>query len=172
MHFLKSLPFFVFPAFVLANPRAAPYPLPAPMPDLAHTPVLIERQLDLSNLTGFLGSLTGSIQAIESLLSPTSIENIEVVVDGLSLVLGNGTAQELKTLLNTVGGLVTPSFISSVGSLLTPALITNVTDILGNAHDLLTPTFVSETKELIGDVAPLVSAISQVISVLLSAVLG
>jgi hypothetical protein len=46
--------------------------------------------------------------------------------------------------------------LSSVSGLLTPALITNVTDILGNAHDLLTPTFVSETTGLINDVAPVI----------------
>jgi len=172
MHFIKSLAVLLLPAFVLASPNPNPEPSLIAS-DALKTRMLMERQsLDLGNLTGLLGSLTGSIQAIETLLSPTSLDNIEIVVDNLALLLGNGTSTELKSVLTAVGGVLSGNLLTQVESLLTPALLTNVTDILGNAHDLLTPTFVSQTTELIGDVAPLVSAISQVISVLLSAVLG
>jgi len=144
---------------------------------------LAARQLDLSGLTGFLANLTSSFGALESLLSPTSLNDIESVVTNLAFVLDSPTSKQLKDVLNTVDSLLTsdsitsllkelPTLLGSVSGLLTPALITNVTDILGNAHDLLTPTFVSETKGLINDVAPLVSAVAQVISALLSAVFG
>jgi len=169
MLFIKSLALLLLPTYVLASPAANPE---ADVP----TAVLLERQgLDLGNLTGLLGSLTGSIQAIESLLAPSSLNNIEAVVtvchfrklnfdilirlsankiQDLADLLGNGTAGETKSLITAAGGLLSGNLITQIEGLLTPQLITNLTDILGNAHDLLTPTFVSQTTELIGDVAP------------------
>lgn len=158
---------------------------------------LAARQLDLGGLENFLANLTASFSALEALLSVQSLNNIESVVTNLAYVLDDPTSKQLKDVVNVADGLLTspaitnltselpsllsaispllkdlPTLIGSVSGLLTPALITNVTDILSGAHSLLTPTFVSETTELINDVAPLVSAIAQVISALLSAVFG
>jgi len=144
---------------------------------------LVDRQISSSNLTDFLGELTASLGAIKTLLSSQSLDNIENVVTDLSTLFAAPTTNQTKALIGTASDLLggdtvsnllqsLPGLLNSVGGLLTPALFTNITDIVGGAHDLLTPTFVSETKELINDVAPLVAAISQVISALLSAVIG
>ena len=80
-------------------------------------------------------------------------------------MLKDPTPTQLVSIVNTASGLLgsdavsslikqLPTLLSSVSGILTPALITNVTDIIGNAHDLLTAKFVSETSGLINDVAP------------------
>lgn len=158
---------------------------------------LLERQTDLSSL---LGQLTSSLKGIQDLLSADSLANIKEVVTDLADLLKAPTTNQTKALIGTasdllggdsVGKLIDslPTLLDSIGGLVTPALITNVTDLIGNAHELLTPTLVSQAKGLINDIAPvsylimlfklmisntlqLVSAISQVISTLLSAVLG
>lgn len=78
MLFIKSLALLLLPTYVIASPAANPEANAEA--NVVPTAVLLERQLDLGNLTGLLGSLTGSIQAIESLLAPSSLNNIEAVV--------------------------------------------------------------------------------------------
>jgi len=174
----------------VANGMSARNPLPAPAPiddsplsNLEIRQLLNERQLDLSDLSGLLANLSASFQGIASLLSPDSINNIKIVVDNLANVLGSPTDTQLKSLVGTASSLLgsdavsnlikqLPTLLGSVSGLLTPTLITNVTDILGAAHILLTDQFATETVGLVNDIAPLVSAIAQVISALLSAVFG
>ncbi|KAL4891828.1 hypothetical protein BDV59DRAFT_203100 [Aspergillus ambiguus] len=174
MKFFKFLPLALLPITAYAVPTAEPEPNAIDF----HT--LNERALDLSSL---LGDLTQSLGAIQDLLSPDSLNNINTLVTNAALLLSQPTANQTKSLIGTASDLLgsdtlgnlldqLPTLLDSVSGLATPALITNVTDLLGNAHDLLTPQFVSNTKGLINDVAPLVSAISQVISALLSSILG
>jgi hypothetical protein len=201
MLFFKLFPIALFlPAFLLASPTAIPKAVPEtlPSPEIAQINQLLERQT--TSLTTILSDLTSSLGAIEQLLSAQSLNNIEAVVTDLSTLFADPTTNQTKALINTASGLLDspavgsliqqlPSLLSSVSGLLTPALITNLTDILGAAHILLTPQFATETAGLINDVAPVslrlrikgpncanstqsVFAISQVISTLLSAVLG
>jgi hypothetical protein len=201
MLFSKLFPFaLVLPAFLLASPAAIPKAVPEtlPSPEIAQINQLLERQT--TSLTTILSDLTSSLGAIEQLLSAQSLNNIEAVVTDLSTLFADPTTNQTKALINTASGLLDspavgnliqqlPNLLGSVSGLLTPDLITNLTDILGAAHILLTPQFATETTGLINDVAPvslplrlkgsnranstqLVSAISQVISTLLSAVLG
>jgi hypothetical protein len=201
MLFSKLIPIaLVLPAFLLASPAAIPAPVPEtlPSPEIAQINQILERQT--TSLTTILSDLTSSLGAIEQLLSAQSLNNIEAVVTDLSTLLSAPTTNQTKALLGTASDLLDspavsslisqlPNLLGSVSGLLTPALITNLTDILGAAHILLTPQFATETAGLINDVAPvslqlrpkglnranssqLVSAISQVISTLLSAVLG
>lgn len=160
-----------------------PEPMSQASVEMEMASLIAARQLDLGNLSGLLSNLTSSFGAISQLLSPTSLGNINEVVSDLSALLKAPTTSDLKKLLKTASDLLNsdsfssliqslPTLIGSVTGLLTPKLITNVTDILGGAHDLLSPQFISQTKGLIADVAPLVSAISQVISALLAAVFG
>jgi hypothetical protein len=162
MHFSKFFSLaLVLPTMVLTSPSPAPESPVTSDTELAH--LIMERQT--SSLTSLLSALTSSIGAIETLLSAQSLDNIEAVVTDLSTLLATPTTNQTKALINTASDLLgsdsvtsllneLPTLLSSVSGLVTPALITNLTDILGNAHDLLTPTFVSETKGLIADVAP------------------
>jgi hypothetical protein len=170
----------VLPAMVMAIPGPGPLPNAAPdaltgraplaraSADLGLEALITARQLDLGNLGGLLANLSQSFQAIESLLSPTSLGNIQEVVNDLAALLKSPTPEQAKSLLGTASDLLSsneisgllkslPSLLSSVQGLITPALITNATDILGNAHQLLTPDFVSQTKGLIADIAPVSS---------------
>jgi len=162
---------------------AAPQPMARAASDMELAALLEARQLDLGNLSGLLSNLTASFGAISELLSPDSLANINTVVTQLAYALATPSADQLKGILATASDLLgsdaikklidqLPDLLGSISGLLTPTLITNVTDILGGAHTLLTPDFVSNTKGLINDIAPLVSAIAQVISALLSAVFG
>ncbi|KAL5363580.1 hypothetical protein BJX96DRAFT_178195 [Aspergillus floccosus] len=174
MKFFKFLPLALLPITTYAIPAAEP------VPDAVDINLLAERALDLS---GLLGDLTESLGAVKDLLSPDSLSNINTLVTNAAFLLAQPTANQTKSLIGTASDLLgsdtlenlldqLPTLLDSVGGLVTPALITNVTDLLGNAHDLLTPQFVSNTKGLINDVAPLVSAMSQVISAFLSSILG
>jgi len=112
------------------------------------------------DLTGLLGQLPDLLNAFGKLLNDDFLNDVHSVVTQAAYLLGGDTAKEAKTLLSTASSLLTPGLINELGGL------------LNNANNLLTPKLVRQTKGLINNVAPLVSAISQVISVLLSALLG
>lgn len=65
-----------------------------------------------------------------------------------------------------------PSLLSSVSGLLNKETLNKITTLLDNAAILLTKEFSTNVKNLINDVAPLVSAVAQVISALLGSLLG
>lgn len=65
-----------------------------------------------------------------------------------------------------------PSLLSSVSGLLNKETLNKITTLLDNAALLLTKEFATNTKDLINSIAPLVSAVSQVISALLGSLLG
>jgi hypothetical protein len=199
MRLFSLLPVFGLPAISFAFPNAdagaepnviprAPVALPdSEVYDLLSRD-LIARQLDLSNLTSLLGSLSGTITGVEQLLSSNSLNNIESVVNNLAYLLAEPTTNQTKSLIDTASNLLSGSLFSQVEALLTPQTVTDIGNLLTNANNLLTPTFVNETVTLIGDVAPvsdelmirnqmvntiqLVSAVTQIISVLISSILG
>ncbi len=157
------------PAVLMANPAPAGNVFDAR--DLSDIELrslheLFDRQaINTTGLIGLLTSVTQSLAGIEQLLSPSGISNINEVVTDLAVLLKAPTTDQTKSLLGTVSNLLSsseisqlisglPAILSSVSGLLTLALVTNVTDILSGAHDLLTPTFVSETKGLVTDFAP------------------
>lgn len=165
MRLFSLLPLTLLPVLSLgvynAEPEAEPKvaaraPIGHPDPELYESVArdLIARQIDLSNLSGILSSLSGTISGLESLLTPTSLNNIEVVVTNLALLLAEPTANQTKSLIGTASDLLSGSLFTQLEPLLTPQTITEIGDLLTNANNLLTPTFVNETVTLIGDVAP------------------
>lgn len=152
-------------ALVRRAPEGISHPMARAASEMELAALIEARQLDLSSLSGLLSNLTASFGSISQLLSPDSLKNINTVITQLAFVLATPTADQLKSLLTTVSDLLgsdsvkglldsLPTLLGSVSGLLTPALITNVTDVLGGAHDLLTKDFVSNTKGLINDIAP------------------
>ncbi|KAH8422473.1 uncharacterized protein LDX57_000226 [Aspergillus melleus] len=186
MKFFKFFPLAILPFTALAIPAPdAVSKTPGELADFQLANALVARQnnANLSNLGDLLGDLTKSLGSVKELLSSESLNNIQTIVTDLSYLLKQPTAKETKELIGTVSSLLNskglknlidqlPDLLNDVGGLVTPQLINNVTDLLGNAHDLLDKEFVGNTKGLINDVAPLVSAISQVITALLSSILG
>ncbi|OCL15457.1 hypothetical protein AOQ84DRAFT_370350 [Glonium stellatum] len=76
-------------------------------------------------------------------------------------------ALDLSSLLGNLTG-----SLGSLTTLLNPAVIGAIAPLVTNANELLSPPFVNQTRELIGDVAPLVSAVAQLITSLLGSILG
>lgn len=123
---------------------------------------LIERELDLK---GLLGDASSSLAATKELLSEESLDNVQSIVNDLSYLLRAPTSQEIKDLVNGTSNMLAsdsvsnllgdlPSFLESAKPLMSPKSISKLTDILDNAHALLTPEFVRNTQELVNDVTP------------------
>ncbi|KAL1960769.1 hypothetical protein VTO42DRAFT_6599 [Malbranchea cinnamomea] len=83
--------------------------------------------------------------------------------DGASISGLGGLIDLIQDLLRSIGPIL---------DLLNPETFKQIQSVLKNANDLLTPDFVEHVKGLVGDVAPLVSAVAQLISALLGAILG
>ncbi|OCK79489.1 hypothetical protein K432DRAFT_443856 [Lepidopterella palustris CBS 459.81] len=171
MKFFRYLTAALLPVFAFATPSLI---------QLAAEPNQVQpRAPATSDITSLLGNIIPDIQALTSLHDPTVISDIKVVVVGLATVFSGDTANQTKTLISEASGLLTPDLVKSVSgllpsvtSLLTSDTIKEIGTLLTNANNLLTDKFVSQVTELINDVAPLVSAVAQVITTLISAVLG
>jgi hypothetical protein len=159
MQLFKFFSLALLPVLTIASPA----PEAATSPNNVALVHLYERQENI--LTGILNDLKETFGAIQELLDAQTLGNIESVVTNLAYFLAEPTTNQTKSVINTASSLLgspaigeligsLPGLLDSVGGLLTPALITNVTDILGGAHDLLTPQFIGQTKGLIADVAP------------------
>ncbi|KFY75644.1 hypothetical protein V499_04403 [Pseudogymnoascus sp. VKM F-103] len=164
MRFFSFVPLLVLAPFAFASPAVQGSQAEAAAP------------LDLTNravdLSGLLGTLTQDLGAITSLLKPATFTNIESVITHLALLLDDKTTNQTKSLLNTASTLLAGPLLPSLTSLITPDFITKISGLINNANNLLTPTFVKQTTGLINDVAPLISAVAQLIGGLLSAILG
>ncbi|KAL4863446.1 hypothetical protein BDV12DRAFT_189649 [Aspergillus spectabilis] len=183
MKFFQYLTAALLPVTVLAIPAAEPGPKAAAVPATISVDdynVLVQRQLDLG---GIIGDLTDALGSIKELLSSESLNNINVVVTQAAALLKDPTTNQIKSLVGTAADLLggeaignlleqLPALLESVGGLINKELITKLTTLLDNASILLTKEFAENTRNLINDIAPLVSAIAQVISALLSAILG
>ncbi|KAL4804139.1 hypothetical protein BDV18DRAFT_162547 [Aspergillus unguis] len=185
MKFFTYLTAALLPFTALAIPAAEPIPesnaaaVPAAITaEDFHT--LMKRETDLG---GLIGDLTDSLGAIKDLLSTESLNNINTIVIKLASLLNDPTTKQIKSLVQTaadllggdaVGDLIDslPGLLSSVSGLLTKDTINKISTLLNNAALLLTEDFANNTRNLINDIAPLVSAVSQVISALLGALLG
>ncbi|KAL2869092.1 uncharacterized protein BJX67DRAFT_379570 [Aspergillus lucknowensis] len=142
--------------------------------------VLVQRQEDLG---GIIGDLTETLDAIKELLSTESLNNINTVVTQAATLLKDPTTKQIKSLVQTaaellggeaIGNLLDklPSLLESVSGLLNKETLNKLITLLDNAAILLTKEFAENTRDLINDIAPLVSAIAQVISALLGTILG
>lgn len=156
--------------------------------------------LNSFNLSGLISNLGGILGGVTELLSPESLRNIDTLITSGAQLLNSNNTAVISDLIGTVASLLTPELLQSIQGLLSPenidsiqGLLSNILNgdliqqvegllnagtvsdlrsIVSNAADLLTEQFVSQTKGLIGDVAPLVSAVTQIISVLISSILG
>ncbi|PSN63659.1 hypothetical protein BS50DRAFT_637038 [Corynespora cassiicola Philippines] len=182
------------------SPEALPVPA-SPVQRSPDKALLAPRQEESSAPAGLgdlLGNILPALRAVGTLLNAETIENIKTTIDGLAELLGGGRAGRTGSLLDQVGGLlnedlinslneilpsvgqllttdninVISSLLSSAGGLLSEENIGKIESLVTNANSLLTENFVRQTVGLINDVAPLVSAISQIITTLIQAVLG
>ncbi|KFX93067.1 hypothetical protein O988_07006 [Pseudogymnoascus sp. VKM F-3808] len=151
--------------FAIATPTAADSQAAA----AAATFELSDRATDLS---GLIGTLTKDLGAITNLLKPQTFTNIESILTHFAYIFDDKTSNQTKSLLNTADGLLSGPLLPAITGLITPDFIKKVSGLINNANNLLTPTFVKQTTGLINDVAPLISAVAQLIGGLLSAILG
>ncbi|KAH7368413.1 hypothetical protein B0T11DRAFT_349941 [Plectosphaerella cucumerina] len=102
------------------------------------------------------------------------LEGIGPLLDGVGPLLeGIGPLlEEIGPLLSQIGELDLGGLVSAVSGLLTPETIKTIGDLLNNASRLLTREFVDQISQLIADVAPLVSAVAQFVTALITALLG
>ncbi|KAL4799192.1 hypothetical protein BDV19DRAFT_385442 [Aspergillus venezuelensis] len=183
MKFFQYFTAALLPVTVFAIPAAEPEAKAVAEPATISTEdfhALMKRQ---SNLTDLIGDLTDSLGAVKELLSTESLNNINIVVTQLAALLSDPTTKQIKNLVqtaadllgsDTVGNLLDqlPALLDSVGGLLTEETLNKITTLLDNAALLLTKEFAENTRNLVNDIAPLVSAVAQVISALLGALLG
>ncbi|KFY24483.1 hypothetical protein V493_05212 [Pseudogymnoascus sp. VKM F-4281 (FW-2241)] len=164
MRFFSFVPLLVLAPFAFASPTAGS------QSDVADAPMeLTERATDLS---GLIGTLTKDLGAITSLLNPQTFRNIETIVTNVAFLLDDKTTNQTKALIGTADSLLSGPLLGSITGLVTPDFIKKISGLINNANNLLTPTFVKQTTGLINDVAPLISAVAQLIGGLLSAILG
>ncbi|KFY93205.1 hypothetical protein V500_03818 [Pseudogymnoascus sp. VKM F-4518 (FW-2643)] len=164
MRFFSFVPLLVLAPFAFASPTASSEAVVADAPF-----ELADRATDLS---GLIGTLTSDLGAITSLLKPQTFKNIESVLTHLALLLDDKTTNQTKALIGTADSLLSGPLLSSLSGLLTTDFISKISGLINNANNLLTPAFVKQTTGLINDVAPLISAVAQLIGGLLSAILG
>lgn len=84
---------------------------------------------------GLLSDLPTILDGVKDLLSKDTIDDLQTIVKGGATLLGGDTPKNLQNLLSSQN-------------------IDKLQDIVNNAHTLLTPNFVNETSELIGDAQP------------------
>ncbi|KFY09081.1 hypothetical protein V492_05640 [Pseudogymnoascus sp. VKM F-4246] len=166
MRFFSFVPLLVLAPFAFASPAAAAGSEAA----VADAPFELDgRAVDLS---GLLGTLTDDLGAITQLLKPQTFKNIDTVLTHLALLLDDKTTNQTKGLIATADSLLSGPLLPSITGLITPEFIKKITALINNASNLLTESFVKQTVGLINDVAPLISAVAQLIGGLLSAILG
>ncbi|KAK2809861.1 hypothetical protein FQN50_003502 [Emmonsiellopsis sp. PD_5] len=83
-----------------------------------------------------------------------------------------GSVGEIAKLLNPETFKAIQTLLKNGASLLDDEGSKKAKNLVNNANNLLTPEFVSQTKGLIADVAPLVGAVAQLISAVISSLLG
>ncbi|KAF5858600.1 hypothetical protein ETB97_003993 [Aspergillus alliaceus] len=108
----------------LANP--APEPMAAPIPQPAG---------------GLLTELPSLLSGLSELLSPETLDNLQIIVKGGAVLLGGDTPSNLKKLVSSQN-------------------VNKLQHIIDNGGALLTPRFVNQTTMLVEDATPLVSGIS------------
>lgn len=84
---------------------------------------------------GLLEDLPDIVDNVKDLLNQETIDDLQTIIKGAATLLGGDTPQGLKKLLSSDN-------------------IDKLNDIVSNAHTLITPGFVNETSELVGDAAP------------------
>jgi hypothetical protein len=126
-----------------------------------------------ANETRTIVSKAGSLlEEIDPLLDTISDLDLKGLIGAVSKLLTTDNINKISKLIDTVLDLDINGLVTSVSKLLTPATIDIISGLLTKANSLLTTTFISQIKELIGDVTPLVSAVSEFVTALISALLG
>lgn len=190
---LQVLVAFLFAAFVYA--AATPEPEAEFKLNARALDEILQVRQEIAGIGNFLGQLTGLLPALLQLLNAQTLNNIKSLVDNASFLLAQPTANQTKALIGTVDGMlgslgplldgigpllasVGPLLASigplmeGLGDLITPDMIQKIGGLLDAVFSLLTPEFVAQITGLINDVAPLISAVAQLITGLISAVLG
>jgi hypothetical protein len=178
------------PAAVFASPLAERAAVPeVGLSDVSASlaaPELAARQDLGSELGGILANLTATLHELEILLSPDSLADVEDIVVNAAKLLSSNNTNVLVTLIQGAGALLDsplvgdltkllPGLLSALpklGGLINGQMIQNITDIVSNAHDLLDPTMVTDTKGLIEDVYPIVNDIGKLLGGLLGGLSG
>lgn len=156
---------------------------------------LDKKQLDLG---GAVGELLDLVSSLKGLLNDEFFDDVQITVHGLAdllaapfpnttrnlLFTASGLLEDLsplfdiikevnfKDLFDTIGSIDIGGLLDAVTSLLTPDTIKTLGSLLKRADMLLSPDFIKQTKGLIADAAPLVAAVSEFVTALISALLG
>lgn len=83
-----------------------------------------------------------------------------------------GLVDAAKPILELIKKIDVQSIVDEIEPLITPKSIKSVTNLLENAMDLLSKTFVSQTQELIGDATPLVATVADLVHAVLKELMG
>ena len=165
MHLFKFLPVFL-PAAAFAFPDAQPHPEAlqgrSPLPDPVTYELvardLIARQIDVSNLTseltGFLSNLGPTFSALESLLSASTIDNIENLLTNAANLLADPFVNDTRQLIFTAVAALDSPLVTDLEGLFTPDTITEIGDLIHALSGLLSSSFINSVVTLIEDVAP------------------
>ncbi|KAI0596898.1 hypothetical protein F4775DRAFT_593816 [Biscogniauxia sp. FL1348] len=154
-----------------------------------HHPLLARDELNLGprqDLTTALGDLVDLLKSLSGILTPEFFDDTQITVHGLADLLADpfanqtrglvsfavDTVDQVKPLLDTILDLDLEGLVNSVSKLLTPDNIDTIGTLLGKANTLLTDDFIKQTQSLISDAAPLISAVSEFVTALISALLG
>ncbi|KAI1847928.1 hypothetical protein JX265_001937 [Neoarthrinium moseri] len=100
------------------------------------------------------------------------LDQISPLLDSLGKLDIGGLIDKLSPLLDSLGKIDIAGLVDAATGLLTPDNIKIIGNLLGGANSLLTKDFIDQTKQLIADAQPLVSAVSQFITALITALLG
>ncbi|KAI1496522.1 hypothetical protein F5X99DRAFT_424517 [Biscogniauxia marginata] len=175
---------FFMTAVAVSMPVAA---LNGPHKD-TENPLLTRDELGLGprqDLTTALGDLVDLLKSLSGILTPEFFDDTQITVHGLADLLVDpfanqtrglvgfavDTVDQIKPLLSTILDLDLEGLVNSVSKLLTPNNIDTIGNLLGKANTLLTDDFIKQTQGLISDAAPLISAISEFVTALISALL-
>ena len=124
---------------------------PTPTAEEEVSPVELAARADISSI---LSTITGDIGSPVNLLNPTTLSNIEIVINNLALLLDQLTTNQTKSLINAADQLRSGPLLGELSRLVTQSFMTEVLSLINNANSLLTPQFVNETTGLINNVAP------------------
>jgi hypothetical protein len=81
--------------------------------------LLVARQLDLDNIAD---SITGLLQPLLQLISSKSLANINTIITQAASLLGDGGAEDVKSLVNVIAGVLDSDTVQDLIDQLEPLL--------------------------------------------------
>ena len=150
------------------------------------SPLISRQDAKPQDLGSALGDLIDLVKSLSGLLNPEFFNDVEITVHGLADLLAPPAANQTRALIGRVDGLLDElnplidtildidleGLVKSLTGLLTPDTIKSVGALLKRLDGLLSQEFINLVKGLIEDVAPLISAVSEFITALISALIG